>query len=113
MASSPNFPQSNGFPESSVKEERAKHKAYFDGGTRPLRPLDINENVRICDNGQFVICVDDQAPDSYIVRSKEGSAMRRNRYHLKPVPPPQDELESDVTKPVHKLPPSVRIDSPP
>ena len=100
------------------QEERAKQKAYFDRGTRPLRPLNINENIRIRDNGSWskpatVIRVDDQAPHSYIVRSEEGSVLRCNWYHLKPVPPPQDELEPDATEPVHEPPPSpVRMDSP-
>ena len=102
------------------KQEEKKQKHYFDKRSRIQRPLEINEPVRIYDNGNFskhgtVIQEDDQTPRSYIVRSDEGAILRRNRSHLKPVPPLEIERESRGTQPtdVHLPPqPQVIIDFP-
>ena len=66
------------------------YKKHFDKGTKPLKPLSINDRVRLYDTISktwnetgFVTRFD--GPRSYIVKTDNGSTFKRNRVHLKPV----------------------------
>ena len=74
----------------NFKKEREVYKKYFDKGTKALKPLSINERVRLYDTvGKtwnetgFVSSFD--GPRSYLVKTDNGSVFKRNRIHLKPV----------------------------
>ena len=76
---------------STVMTKRAdlqrKQKSYYDRTTRPLRPLQKGDNVRVQkENGQWKPAVITQCGKhrSYTVKTSTGAVLRRNRRHLKP-----------------------------
>ena len=74
----------------NFEKEREVYKKYYDRGTKPLKPLHINDRVRIFDStsktwGDVGHVMQYDGPRSYIVKTDNGSLFKRNRVHLKPV----------------------------
>jgi len=63
-----------------------QQKEVYDGGAKPLPPLQRGEVVRMHHNGESqraIIREHTNTPRSYIVETEDGSTLHRNRRHLR------------------------------
>lgn len=84
-------------------EKNEKSKKHYDVGTRPLKPLHPNEQVRMRESNAgrqtrwMPVRVEGQAaqPRSYWLRAPDGSRYRRNRQHILSQPQYDQMSEND------------------
>ena len=74
----------------NFEKERETYKKYFDKGTKSLKPLSVNDRVRLYDTvsktwNETGVINNYDGPRSYIIKTDSGSTFKRNRVHLKPV----------------------------
>lgn len=84
----------------AMKCSRAKEKKYYDVTAKPLKPLDLNDHVRIKDrNGLWRPATVTKQHDerSYTVVTPERVAYRRNRCHILATPMKAPKVEVSVS----------------
>ena len=73
-----------------LQKKRDQHKSSHDKHSKPLKPLVVNQPVRIQTKAGFdrtgVVKQVGPQPRSYVVTTNNGHDLRRNRKHLLPVP---------------------------
>ena len=75
-----------------------KQKFYYDRHAKPLKGLELEERVRVKENGSWTpLVVTDvwSTPRSYMVKTESGNTLRRNRRHQMKQPEPSLSLESE------------------
>ncbi|XP_054259016.1 uncharacterized protein K02A2.6 isoform X1 [Macrosteles quadrilineatus] len=74
----------------SLISRQEKQKMYYDRKSRPMRPLNNNENILMKHKNQWVhgkVIKSRNEPRSYIVKSNMSDrAYVKNRYHIRPFP---------------------------
>uniref|UniRef100_A0A0A9W2U6 RNA-directed DNA polymerase n=1 Tax=Lygus hesperus TaxID=30085 RepID=A0A0A9W2U6_LYGHE len=74
------------------REDRERRKHYFDrrhGAVKEKPDLRVGEHVYVRDlKQQGIVKEKDVSPRSYLVETSQGSIVRRNQYHLVPLPNP-------------------------
>ena len=106
----------------ALRKKDDKQKQYYDRGARVLKPLNLEDTVRVrreraeksslwCERGQVLNQV---APNSYNVLLENGQVLRRNRRDLLKtgetfVPSAEDEVEPPETVTVSKPPETVTV----
>lgn len=70
--------------ERKEKQERNYNKRHR---SKILSKLEVNDDVWVTDLRMYAkIVKPDKSPNSYIIRTKKGSLLSRNRWHLVPAP---------------------------
>ena len=109
----PSWPDLANVRENDSKQKE-QYKYYYDRrhGARNLQPLVPGEpvNVRVDTDSNWnktgVVIGPTPEPRSYLIQQDHGGVVRRNRCHLQPSPPAdQDPARDDTPTPVQEVPP--------
>ena len=70
-----------------LKQSKLKQKFYYDAHRKYLSKLQVGDHVLMQKKRKWrsakVICVRQDTPHSYDIRTSDGQTYRRNRHHLK------------------------------